>query len=410
MRRTAASICLGVAVVLGACGEPGSLQTPTDLLFIQTAGDVAVVEPGASSPAFRGGAIPSSDWSTVVRSVPDGSSTEIIALDPSNGKERWDTSLPGNLRAKVVSNEGDLVALGPTRERHHRLGRRSTTLVIVDSDAPEPRTITLAGNYEPEAFSTDGQSLFVIKYSPARAPTSYQVRRLDLHTQRVEGVYTPDAHLQGAMGGTARIQAASPDGRRLYTLYTLGGGNGRRYAFIHVLSLDQLWAHCIDLPGEFATSPEAATALTVSPDGTRLYVANHAEAAVAQIDTSKLEIVRSETIRFGFGGGRAYAAHDSGSKLYLASGRRVALVDTTSLNEQRSWLMKEKIRGLQVAGDGKRLFVAFRDRVAIIRAATGEGIDTIDPPGVRRIDRFGPQMPALDDTDPGGDGDIVCAC
>jgi hypothetical protein len=280
----------------------------------------------------------------------------------------------------------------------------------VGSNVAEPRTITRDGNYEPEAFSTDGQSLFVIKYIPARAPTSYQVRRLDLDTRRVEGVFTPDAHLQRAMGGTARIQAASPDGRRLYTLYTLDHEDGRQYAFIHVLSLDQLWAHCIDLPGEFATSPEAATALTVSPDGTRLYVANHAEAAVAQIDTSKLEVVRTETIHFGFGGGRAYAAHDSGSKLYLASGRRVARVDTTSLTEERSWLMKEKFRGLQAARDTKRLYVALRDRVAILRAATGEGIDTIDPPGVRRIDRFGPQMPSLDDSDPVGNGDIVCAC
>ena len=410
MRRAAASISLGLAVLLGACGEPGSLQTSTDFLFIQTAGNVAVVEPGASSPAFRGGAIPSGNWSTVVRSVPDGSSTEIIAVDPSTGEERWDTTLPGNLRAKVVSDDGGLVALGPARERHHRVGRRSTTLVIVDGQGSEPRTITLGGNYEPEAFSTDGQSLFVIKYSPARAPTSYQVRRLDLDTQRVEGVYTPDAHLQQAMGGTARIQAASPDGRRLYTLYTLAGDGGRRYAFIHVLSLDQLWAHCIDLPGEFATSPEAATALTVSPDGKRLYVANHAEAAVAEIDTTELEVVRTETINFGFGGGRAHAAHDAGSTLFLASGRRVALVDTSSLTEQRSWLMKEKIRGLQVAGDGKRLYVAFRDRVSILRAATGKGIETIDPPGVRRIDRFGPQMPSLDDTDPARGDDIVCAC
>ena len=410
MRIIAGSIGLGVAVLLGACGEPGTLQAPEDLLFIQTAGDVAVVEPGASTPAFRGGAVPSSDWSTVVRSEPDGTSTEIVALDPSTGQERWDTTLPGNLRAKVVSNGGDLVALGPVRERHHRLGRSSTTLVIVGSDVAEPRTITLDGNYEPEAFSTDGQSLFVIKYSPARAPTSYQVRRLDLETQRVEGVYTPDAHLQRSMGGTARIQAASPDGRRLYTLYTLGGEDGRRYAFIHVLSLDQLWAHCIDLPGEFATSPESATALTVSPDGTRLYVANHAEAAVAQIDTSKLEIVRTQSINFGLGGGRANAALDSGSKLYLASGRRVALVDTTTLTEQRSWLMKDKIRGLQVAADGRRLYVAFKDRVAILRAATGEGIETIDPPGIRRIDRFGPTMPKLDDTDPSSDKNITCAC
>jgi hypothetical protein len=410
MRRIGPWIILGVTLLLAGCGEPGSEQVSKDLLFIRMAGGVAVVEPGASSPTFRGRAIPSSDWSTVVRSVPNGTATEIVALEPSSGAERWGLTLPGNLRAKVVSEGGDLVTLGPSRESHHRLGRASTTLVIVDRGEADHRTITLEGNYEPEAFSTDGQSLFVINYLPARAPTRYQVRRLDLGTERVEGVYTPDAHLQEAMGGTARIQATSPDGRRLYTLYTLGGGGEGRYAFIHVLSLDELWAHCIDLPGEFATAAESATALTVSPDGSRLYVANHAEAAVAEIDASKLEVVRSTTINFGFGGGAAHAAHDAGSKLYLASGRRVAVVDASALTEVHSWLMEEKIRGIQVAGDGTKLYVALRRRVEILRAATGERLDTLDPPGVRGIDQFGPVMPSVDDPDPGGKNAIVCAC
>jgi YVTN family beta-propeller protein len=409
MRRIGSCI-FGAAVLLAACGDPGSVPNPNDLLFIQAAGNVAIVEPGASSPVFRGGAVPSADWSTVVESVRDGSSTDVVALDPSTGEKRWDLAIPGNLRAKVVSGDGRLVALSPARERHHRLGRRSTTLVIVDADASEPRTISLDGNYEPEAFSTDGQSLFVIQYKPARAPTSYQVRRLDLGTQRVEAVYTPDAHLQRAMGGTARIQASSPDGRRLYTLYTIAGPEDQRYAFIHVLSLDQLWAHCIDLPAEFATAAESATALTVSPDGSRLYVANHAEAKVAQIDTATLQVVRTATVNFGFGGGPAHATHDSENGLYLASGRRVALVDATELTETRSWLLKDKIRGIQVAGDGTRLYVALRDRVEVLGAETGERLDTLDPPGVSRIDRFGPNMPSVDDTDPGADENITCAC
>jgi hypothetical protein len=63
-----------------------------------------------------------------------------------------------------------------------------------------------------------------------------------------------------------------------------------------------------------------------------------------------------------------------------------------------------------VAGDGTKLYVALEDRVEILRAATGERLDTLDPPGVRRIDQFGPVMPSVDDTEPGGENDIVCAC
>jgi YVTN family beta-propeller protein len=148
----------------------------------------------------------------------------------------------------------------------------------------------------------------------------------------------------------------------------------------------------------------------VSPDGRRLYVANHAEASVAQIDTSNLQVVRTATINFGFGGGAAYAAHDSESGLYLAGGRRVVLVDATELTQITSWLMKDRIGGIQVTGDRARLYVALGHRVAILSPETGERLESLDPPGVRKIVRLGPHMPSVDDTDPVEHGPLTCAC
>lgn len=413
MNRSRMAMGVMMMLVVAGCGrsQPESTQKTTDLLFLRSSRGVAVVKAGATSPSFRAAAaLPSRDWSTVVRTISyQGSykgTTGVIAADPSSGAERWERTVDGNLQVKLVSENGDLVALAPAGERYYRDGRARTELVIAGSGIEDPQTIDLEGNYEPEAFSTDGGSLFVIKYLPARAPTRYQVRRLDLTTGRVEGVYTPDAELQEAMGGTARIQTASADGRRLYTLYTIGGGkDGARYAFVHVLSLDEQWAHCIDLPVEFATSAESASALTVSPNGERLYVANAAAGALAEIDTEELEVIRTRSINLD-SGGVTHAAHDSGSTLYLARGRRVAEVDASTLTERRSWSMSEGIKGVQVTSDTKKLYVALRDRIAIIDAVTGERLDTIDPPGVKGIDGFGPAMRPVNQPRK----DFVCAC
>src|SRR5207244_13219195 len=115
-------------------------------------------------------------------------------------------------------------------------GRAATDLVIARADGSPPRQYSLPGNLSPEAFSSDTDALFVIQYSPPMAPDRYRVRRLDLATGTIGDVASPDADLQADMRGTAQVQSFSPDGNRLYTLYTRIEGSRRR-AFVHVLSL-----------------------------------------------------------------------------------------------------------------------------------------------------------------------------
>ncbi|MGH2748307.1 MAG: hypothetical protein ACRDKB_10325 [Actinomycetota bacterium] len=395
-----------VSLLLGACGSPPEESAQEDLLFLQTGSGVAIVETGATSPTFRDGAVvPSRDWSTVVRTVTVRNETRLEALNPTSGVESWSMNLAGNLRVKVVSEDGDLVALGPARESHYSQGRASTKLVIAGKGIPDPRTIKLEGSFEPEAFSIDGRSLFVIEYLPARAPSSYRVRRLDLESGRAGGVYTVDEELQQAMGGTARIQATSPDGRRLYTLYTLDGSKGASYAFIHVLSLDELWAHCIDLPPEFANSSESATALTVSPDGKRLYVANTEAGAVAEVDTDELKVVRTGDIGSLFAG-RTHAVIDSDRTLYIASGTRVVAMAIPDLTQRDWWSMPEEITGVQLASDESKLYVGLRKRIVTLDVSTGEQLGVLDPPGVNRIDGLGRTTRSLDEERT----EFVCAC
>jgi DNA-binding beta-propeller fold protein YncE len=404
----AATILLVLAGCAGLSPRSAPESAPEDVLFVRTAGGVTLVRDLPEGVAIRlSGAVPSTDWSSVVRAIPSGRETRVVALETSSGAELWSRDVQGTFEVKVASENGRLVALGAPREgTGYPDGRSSTTLVLVGEDGSAPRTIQLEGNFEPEAFSTDGGSLFVIEYRPPLDPTSYRVRRLDLGTGEVVGVYTPDADLQRAMEGTARVQAASPDGRRLYTLYSQRGTDGTRHAFIHVLSLDQLWAHCIDLPAGFGAAPEEAIALSLAPDGTRLYVADARADSVAEVDTQALSVARSTQVDFGTSGAPAHATRGADGMLYLASGARLLAVDPSTLVPGRSWDLEEEITGIQAAKDGSRLYVGLRDRIVVLDTASGGRLGVLTPADMGKIGQLGLSTRLLDEERKV----ITCAC
>ena len=411
MRKAVCSLIVVSLAVLGACGQPPVATTTeevVDLLFFRSGNGVATFEAGASAPEFSGGgSVTSSDWSTVVETNKLTTMTEVTTLDPRTGAERWTTVVDGKWDAKLLSASGDLVALGPARENPYGFGRKETTLLITGSAMLEPKVITVEGNYEPEAFSTDGQNLFVVSYLPAGNPSKYQVRRLDIAAGEVKAVYTPHEELQRAMGGTARIQTASSDGRRLYTLYTVEGRGSNDSAFIHVLALDELWAHCIDLPPAFAKAADRSSAITISPDDEKLFVANATSDVVAEIDPSALRVVRTADVDLARQG-LPQATIDTGSNLYFASGRRLASIDTNSLTVARDWVLAEPIKGLQLGAAGDKLYVGMKREVAVIDTTTGDELETVDPPGVGRIDQLGTGMQHLEE--PYVKGPLRCAC
>lgn len=392
-----------LAVVATGCGDALQPEVGHDVLYLRAGSGVAVVDTATKEPPFKDrDAVPSGDWSTVVGVTPRGGTTEIVATDPVSRVDRWRDVVTGNLVVNVVSHDGDFVALSPARERYYRYGRSETTLVIAGRGLAKEKRLTVEGNFEPEAFSADGRSLFVISYLPARSPSQYQVRRLDLATGKVEGVFTPDAELQEAMGGTARIQTASGDGTRLYTLYTVKDG-GHQSAFVHVLDMDGLWAHCIDLPEGFADHAESSTALAVSPDGATLYVANVESGAVAEIDTETMLVNRTETFDLDTRG-RANAAVDSKGTLYVTSGPWVVAIDTASLTEVDRWSMTDGVTGLQVSDTGGDVYVGLEDRVATLNVEDGT-TSIVDTPGIRRINSFGPVIEPVDE-----EPILKCAC
>jgi DNA-binding beta-propeller fold protein YncE len=150
----------------------------------------------------------------------------------------------------------------------------------------------------------------------------------------------------------------APDYRTLYTLYTKqpdhvhardmvqAGGTGQPHvhvqAFVHVLSLTEGWAYCLDLPLPFGAGPAAAHTLALSPDGERLYVADRSTGSLAVADTKTLELSRvapkqvpaDVTARTAPG---AAAQVGPGNTLYLAGGSELVAVDGAALTAERRW-------------------------------------------------------------------------
>jgi hypothetical protein len=335
MRRT---IVLLVAVVLAGCGSEASLprlsvdgQTSTSVLRLADGAGVSLLDTDAAEVTtwIRGG-VRSRDW--VFQSRLTAAGTSVSAVSP-RGEVAWSADLDGDVSARVASSDGSLVALLPYDDAHvdpyHPEGRAATELTVLATDGSGERTYDLDGNFEPEAFSTSGRSLFVIEYVPPDAPDRYRVRKLDLDSGEIGPVFSVDGHLQESMRGTARVQAMSADGSRLYTLYTTDDPTAHTgaTAFVHVLDLNEEWAHCVDLPAPIGSSPESLLAIAADPDGSRVVVVD-AMAGIAEVDAAELRVTDTSYDVLGSDdAGRAFAVIDRTGRLVAVQGDDIQVVD-----------------------------------------------------------------------------------
>ncbi len=403
------------AVLLAGCSDPGSGPlaalhggggTEGDVLYVGTDEGVTALDVSVGTARFqasRGVAAP--DWSVVFTTTAlNRGRTRVEALDPGTGASRplYTMGVP-HLVARVAARGGGAVVLGPPApeaSNPYPDGRERTKLVVVRGDGDSARLYDLRGNYEPEAFSTDLSSLFVVDYTPAAAPTEYRVRRLDLDSGRVHDVFSRDKELQEAMPGTARTQTRSPDGGRLYTLYEV---EDLGTAFIHVLDLDEQWAHCIDLPKPFGRHPGGATALTVTPDSAGLYVTDRTGGAVAEVDTAELSVRRKARIDARPDADAAASAM-WGDTLFVGGGSRMTAISTENLTTQREWPVGNEVSAVQPSSDGAHLYVTSGRRVAVLESVSGRREELLHVPGDAPITSLG--SPGLSPDR----GSIQCAC
>jgi hypothetical protein len=412
---------LGAAGVLlvGACA-PSRPIAPTqvshgDLVVVATAGGLTALDTADGRLIYQASnAVATPDWSRLVFSLNDATSGALGVLDGRTGASgtpvRVDTA--GGLTPMVISNDGQRVVLGPAAtptDTWQPAGRQQTRIVVADpSGTLAPRGYDLAGNYEPDAFANDNRHLFLLEYQPPQAPDRYVVRQLDLSTGAVSGVgsRSKEAVPEENMRGTRRMHVLSPDQRTLYTLYThqpdhlhsrdlaagLTASSGTVHAFVHVLSLSEGWAYCLDLPRPFGIGPAADHSLALSPDGNALYVADRSSGMVARVDTNQL-VVRT-TANAGADptttGGLAAAQVGSDGSLLLSGGSEILVLNPMTLEVVRHLAVPGITGGLGVSTDGQRLFVTIADTLVAVDLQTGAELNRFAVPSTERIEYVGP--------------------
>lgn len=405
------------AIVGAACSSVGE-RAPhaggsADLLVVDSGDGVTALRAGDGSIAFKAPAeLAMPGRSELVSTHIDGGDTVVAILDPATGEPSSTARLHGALAVRVASAGGGQVALmAPPVEGEEPwapVPRSSTDIVVADSDGSRaPQRYRLRGNFEPEAFSSDGGHLFLISYVPPLDPSAYRVASLDLATGRVEDVFGRDKAPSEKMGGTRLNQVLAPEGDRLYTLYTdqpgeyaegygadadaSGGGwageSSSAVAFVHTLSLDRQWAFCAGLPRSFGSSSSDATAIAVSPDGRRVFVADTDQGLVAELAARSMEVARLARVdlsRLASGPTMAGVGGD-GRTLYIGRGDAIVSIDTDTMRVTAPWSLGGTLAGLTLSPDGRRLYAAVPGRIEQLEPSTGAVQASIAAPGLTGI-------------------------
>ena len=398
-----------VALVAAACtqgtsSQPSETAVPSETLFVGTgAGPLLVRVPTGSVLFEHPGAVGSLGGAFLISPSASQGSTRLRTVDASGGFVGT-TRVDGTMDVGVVSESGREVALVEPLPKGWDPSvpgpRARTTIVVADPKGLRaPVTYDLRGNYEPEAFSTDDRSLFLIQHLPAETPTVYRVTVLDLRRGRVYPVFGPYKGPAERMPGIRLQQVLSPNEDQLYTLYSSAqpgyaphqapAASDATVSFVHVLSLQEGWAHCVGLPKMLWDRPASEQALAPSPHSRLLYVVNAALGVVSVMDTRTLEILRTEEIgRMLDGITRTSAVvSDDGRSLYVGAAGQVERIDTDSLTVADAW-DTGNVTGLGLSADGKRLYVAVGEDVKVLDAATGAELGTVAVPSPAPIDRL----------------------
>lgn len=303
----------------------------------------------------------SADGRVFVSAVEGRGRTRFVRYDTRTGRGQTLRTVPGSWSVVGVSADGRRVARFKSRKH-----ARGTTLTLDDSGRTS--SIRFPGNYQLESFSEDGHRLFLIHWHRSG---SYDLQQYDRGSARLSP--TKLAEPDEKMSGQAQSAVEARDGSWLYTLYwKLDNGT-----FVHALNLRTGVAHCIDLPLRADIATVAATALTLSPDGHRLYLASPLAGSVTTVDLDTLETASTAHFRpvpsanYLYGIGPSAAVSPNGRMLAFVSAHGLWSMDTAYGVVRGPTPIRRKVLGVGFSADGRRVVVLGAGHSSFFDAATG---------------------------------------
>ncbi len=352
-----------------------------------TCGSTSVVQPGSRVVVLRpsGQSGPALGYDLVARnwrfSLPSGmlsadgttfvsarsrqgrAFTEVLRYDARTGRvrSRWPV---GGRRMGVtgVSADGHSVALAETRR---------DSVVIAVAGRRGRSVISLRGNYQVEALSPDARRVYLVHWTR----TGYTLENVDLATRRIHPTKLADPGER--MEGFALAAVGTRDGRWLHTLYTKPNGE----SFVHALDLAAGVGHCIDLPLRGDLFTLGATALTLSSDERRLYLASPLLGRVTTVDVERLRVARVSRFRpvpparYSPGTPLTAAMSANGRMVAFTLGPLLWLYDAAYGKTRRPVWSPYGIAGVGFRPDGRRVVaIGAAGDAATFDAATGKRI------------------------------------
>ena len=282
----------------------------------------------------------SADGRTYVTATSSPTETTVVRHALPSGRVVAARRLSGRYTLRAVSADGRRIVL------QQGIGR--TRLAVLDG-LRVSRRVTLPGVYEVETISVDGNRLFLIHW---RENGGYELQFYDFARRRLSP--TPTFEADGKiekMVGQASGGVATRNGRWLLTLYVEPKGG-----FIHALDLRRGVGHCVDLPATSSALVMGAAALVLSPDESRLYVANPLAGTVSTIDLRRPRIVRTTRFRsplrpttFTYGIGPNAAASPDGRTIAFSGNRLVWAYDVSAGRARGPYRTGSAVAGLAFA-------------------------------------------------------------
>ena len=385
MSRRLFLLLAGLALLLTACGR--SLSAPP-----ATGGYRLFLDEGFGSPSERiairdsgTGAIerelpigtPAADWSRYYVATPG----KLVALDPLTGRTVAQLAIPHGYSLPQLNLGGPTGGLSPngqwlalTGQGQTSTGQTVTSFLVGPTSLAQPfMEIHLIGQFEFDALTDDGQSLYLIE--ALQEQSHYYVRLFDVvsHTLRPQ-VVVDKAEPKEAMAGIRGDSLAQPAGDYVFTVYA----RTDNVPFIHALPLGQPFAYCIDLPSNGVNDVEQQFhwSLAASPDGYRLYAVNGSLGSVAlitivggypKIERSAQLALKPRTDLFaglvinadakGARIGGAALTKD-GRTLYALADQGLLAIDTSTLNVRAHLLDGETVGSIRLSADGTWLYAS----------------------------------------------------